>query len=53
MFGLPLFLTMSKEQRAEMFAEAVGGRRVLDRVSNPIDKPWDMRTAEQAAINGE
>ncbi|KAK4244475.1 hypothetical protein C7999DRAFT_43878 [Corynascus novoguineensis] len=52
-FGLPLFLTMPKKQRVEMSAEAFGGRRVLDRVSDFIDKPWDTRTAEQAMINGE
>ncbi|KAK4098337.1 hypothetical protein N658DRAFT_561178 [Parathielavia hyrcaniae] len=39
-FGLPLFVMMSKERRVELFQEAFGGRRVLDRVSDALDEPW-------------
>ncbi|KAK4134507.1 hypothetical protein BT67DRAFT_379454 [Trichocladium antarcticum] len=39
-YGLPLFVMMSRERRVELFAEAFGGRTVLDRVSEAIDKPW-------------
>ncbi|AEO60884.1 hypothetical protein MYCTH_2130022 [Thermothelomyces thermophilus ATCC 42464] len=51
MFGLPLFVTMSREQRVELFAGALGGRRVLDRVSDVIDGPWGKRAVNQLVVN--
>lgn len=39
-FGLPLFVVMGRERRAELFGEVFGGRRVLDRVSEVLDEPW-------------
>jgi hypothetical protein len=40
MYGLPLFMQMSRERRIELFAKDLGGRAVLDRVSEVIDEPW-------------
>ncbi|KAK3502543.1 hypothetical protein B0T13DRAFT_394557 [Neurospora crassa] len=40
LYGLPAFLMMSKDERAEKFAEIFGGRRLLDAVSGVIDEPW-------------
>jgi hypothetical protein len=31
---------MSRERRVELFGEACGGRRVLDRVSDALDETW-------------
>lgn len=40
LYGLPAFLMMSKDERAEKFAEIFGGRRLLDVVSAVVDEPW-------------
>ncbi|KAK3487607.1 uncharacterized protein B0T23DRAFT_322770 [Neurospora hispaniola] len=40
LYGLPAFLMMSKDERAEKFAEIFGGRRLLDAVSAVVDEPW-------------
>ncbi|KAL2164918.1 hypothetical protein VTH06DRAFT_214 [Thermothelomyces fergusii] len=50
-FGLPLFVLMSREQRVEMFADTFGGRRVLDRVSDVIDRPWEKHEADRPVVN--
>ncbi|KAL2153632.1 hypothetical protein VTH82DRAFT_4787 [Thermothelomyces myriococcoides] len=50
-FGLPLFIMMSKEQRVELFSDTLGGRRVLDRVSDVIDRPWREREVNQLVAN--
>ncbi|KAL2121267.1 hypothetical protein VTJ04DRAFT_5294 [Mycothermus thermophilus] len=39
-FGLPLFVRMGREMRVEMFEGVLGGRRVLDRVSDVVDQRW-------------
>ncbi|KAL2267258.1 hypothetical protein VTJ83DRAFT_4535 [Remersonia thermophila] len=39
-FGLPLFVAMSREERVEMFEDMLGGRRVLERVSDVLDQRW-------------
>ncbi|KAK3339175.1 hypothetical protein B0H65DRAFT_292439 [Neurospora tetraspora] len=40
LYGLPAFLMMSRDERAEKFAEIFGGRKLLDRVSAVVDDPW-------------
>ncbi|KAK3352650.1 hypothetical protein B0T25DRAFT_500907 [Lasiosphaeria hispida] len=40
LYGLPAFVMLTPEERVDMLARALGGRRVLDRVSEVIDKPW-------------
>ena len=40
-YGLPGFIKMSAEDRVARFAPVLGGRRVLDRVSQVIDGSWD------------
>ncbi|KAK4144561.1 uncharacterized protein C8A04DRAFT_11421 [Dichotomopilus funicola] len=40
-FGLPRFVMMSREERVELFAQMLGGRKVLDRVSDVLDGPWE------------
>ena len=49
MYGLPLFMQMPRERRIEMFAKDLGGRAVLDRVSEVIDEPW----MQGAVVDGE
>ncbi|KAH6856070.1 hypothetical protein B0I37DRAFT_333283 [Chaetomium sp. MPI-CAGE-AT-0009] len=51
MFGLPLFVTMSRERRVELFGEMLGGRRVLDRVSDALDEPWGQRAVEEGGFD--
>ncbi|KAK1749844.1 hypothetical protein QBC47DRAFT_439944 [Echria macrotheca] len=41
--GLPLFITMSRDERRVLLESSLGGRRVLDRVSDTIDKQWGPR----------
>ncbi|KAH8809050.1 hypothetical protein F5884DRAFT_677469 [Xylogone sp. PMI_703] len=38
--GLAAFVTMTREQRAAMFERILGGKRVLNRVSDLIDATW-------------
>ncbi|KAF1928133.1 uncharacterized protein M421DRAFT_64112 [Didymella exigua CBS 183.55] len=38
--GLPTFLLMEREDRAEHFQAIMGGRRILDRVSRLLDQRW-------------
>ncbi|KAK4034740.1 hypothetical protein C8A01DRAFT_38786 [Parachaetomium inaequale] len=52
-FGLPLFVMMSRERRIELFAEVLGGRRVLDRVSDVIDEPWGQRAVDGGVFDFE
>ncbi|GAB1319563.1 WW domain-containing protein [Madurella fahalii] len=40
LYGLPLFVMMSRERRLALFEEALGGRKVLERVSEALDEPW-------------
>ncbi|KAK3954476.1 hypothetical protein QBC32DRAFT_322561 [Pseudoneurospora amorphoporcata] len=40
LYGLPAFLLMSKDERAERFAEVFCGRNLLDRVGTVVDGPW-------------
>ncbi|KAL2258491.1 hypothetical protein VTK26DRAFT_8174 [Humicola hyalothermophila] len=49
--GLPLFVTMSRERRIESFQELLGGRRVLDRVSEAIDEPWGQRALGESGFD--
>ncbi|EAQ87578.1 hypothetical protein CHGG_04197 [Chaetomium globosum CBS 148.51] len=46
-FGLPCFVTMARERRVELFGELLGGRRVLDRVSDVLDEPWGQRVVDE------
>lgn len=39
-YGLPIFLRMSAQERADRFSGVLGGRRVLDRVGELIDQSW-------------
>ncbi|KAK0715562.1 hypothetical protein B0H67DRAFT_487935 [Lasiosphaeris hirsuta] len=39
-YGLPAVIMLTPEERVNMLARALGGRRVLDRVSEAIDEPW-------------
>jgi hypothetical protein len=50
-FGLPLFVMMSRERRVELFGEAFGGRRVLDRVSDVLDEPWGQPAVDEAGFD--
>jgi hypothetical protein len=50
MFGLPLFVTMARERRVELFGEVLGGRRVLDRVSDVLDEPWGQRAVDEGGF---
>lgn len=49
-FGLPLFVMMSRERRVELFEEEFGGRRVLDRVSEALDEPWGQQAVEDGSF---
>ncbi|CCC11756.1 hypothetical protein SMACR_04738 [Sordaria macrospora] len=40
LYGLPAFLMMSRDERAEKFADIFGGRRLLDRVGTLVDESW-------------
>ncbi|AEO66379.1 uncharacterized protein THITE_2077924 [Thermothielavioides terrestris NRRL 8126] len=46
-FGLPLFVMMSKERRIELFEGVFGGRRMLERVSEVIDEPWGQWAVDE------
>jgi hypothetical protein len=52
-FGLPLFVVMPRERRIELFAEVLGGRRVLDRVSDVLDEPWGQRAVDEGVFDFE
>ncbi|KAL8381679.1 hypothetical protein RB595_005794 [Gaeumannomyces hyphopodioides] len=39
-YGLPAFLRMSAQERINRFSGVLGGRRLLDRASELIDRPW-------------
>lgn len=51
LFGLPLFVTMSRARRIELFEQALGGRKVLDRVSEAIDERWAERAVGEAGFD--
>ncbi|KAK3294321.1 uncharacterized protein B0H64DRAFT_475801 [Chaetomium fimeti] len=51
MFGLPLFVSMSRERRVELFGEVLGGRGVLDRVSDALDDPWGQRAVDGGSLD--
>ncbi|KAM7198426.1 hypothetical protein V8F20_006187 [Naviculisporaceae sp. PSN 640] len=40
MYGLPLFVMMTAEERVIMFEDIFRGRRVLNRVSEVLDQDW-------------
>lgn len=42
MYGLPLFVMMPRERRVAFFEEVLGGRKILDRVSETLDEPWGV-----------
>ncbi|KAK3400039.1 hypothetical protein B0T20DRAFT_452169 [Sordaria brevicollis] len=52
LYGLPAFLLMSKDERAERFAEIFGGRRLLDRVSDAVDEQWGEGRVVEANGDG-
>ncbi|KAK3938202.1 hypothetical protein QBC46DRAFT_318066 [Diplogelasinospora grovesii] len=47
--GLPQFLSMTSDERVAMFGSLLGGRRVLDRVSQVLDAPFTPFTREARA----
>ncbi|KAL2134682.1 hypothetical protein VTI74DRAFT_11086 [Chaetomium olivicolor] len=51
LFGLPLFVTIGRERRLELFGEVFGGRRVLDRVSDVVDEPWGQRAVGEGGFD--
>ncbi|KAM7219013.1 hypothetical protein V8F06_005605 [Rhypophila decipiens] len=42
LYGLPLFVMMSAEERIVMFEDIFGGRKVLGRVSEVLDWEWEF-----------
>lgn len=52
LYGLPAFLLMSSDERADKFGEIFGGRRLLDRVSAVVDEPWGQVNVVQADNGG-
>lgn len=40
-YGLPAFVLMGGEERTRRFEALLGGRRVLRRVSQILDRPWE------------
>ncbi|EGO58957.1 hypothetical protein NEUTE1DRAFT_99149 [Neurospora tetrasperma FGSC 2508] len=52
LYGLPAFLMMSKDERAEKFAEIFGGRRLLDAVSAVVDEPWGDGNVKEVDNSG-
>ncbi|KAM7187887.1 hypothetical protein V8F33_011001 [Rhypophila sp. PSN 637] len=50
LYGLPLFVMMSLEERVVMFADIFGGRKVLERVSEVLDWEWGVRSSR--GVNG-
>jgi len=40
--GLPLFVSMSPEERLHVLGDVLGGRRLLDRASEVIDEPYSQ-----------
>ncbi|KAL2015692.1 hypothetical protein VTK56DRAFT_5027 [Thermocarpiscus australiensis] len=46
LYGLPLFVMMPQQRRIDMFNEAFGGRKVLDRVGETIDEPWGQHVVD-------
>ncbi|KAK4150518.1 hypothetical protein C8A00DRAFT_17973 [Chaetomidium leptoderma] len=52
-FGLPLFVMMSRQRRIELFEGVFCGRRMLDRVSDVIDEPWGQRAVEVGGVDPE
>jgi hypothetical protein len=40
MYGLPCFVMMEPHERMAALEDALGGRRVLERVSQALDEPW-------------
>jgi hypothetical protein len=42
---------MARERRVELFAEVLGGRRVLDRVSGVLDEPWGQRAVDEGGFD--
>lgn len=53
LYGLPLFVMMSRERRLELFERALGGRKVLDRVSEALDEPWGQRAVGEGGFHRE
>ncbi|KAK4465774.1 hypothetical protein QBC42DRAFT_303042 [Cladorrhinum samala] len=39
-YGLPCFIMMPREERIELFSDLLGGRKVLERVSQALEEPW-------------
>jgi hypothetical protein len=50
-YGLPLFVMMGREKRIELFEEVLGGRKVLDRVSEALDVPWGQRAVGESGFD--
>ncbi|KAK3318992.1 hypothetical protein B0H66DRAFT_575586 [Apodospora peruviana] len=46
MHGLPVFVTMTPEERIVMFEDVLRGRKLLNRVSEAIDEPWGQHAVE-------
>lgn len=51
-YGLPLFVMMPRERRIVLFEEVLGGRKVLDRVSEVMDEPWGQRAVDEGGLEG-
>ncbi|KAK4237334.1 hypothetical protein C8A03DRAFT_16108 [Achaetomium macrosporum] len=50
-FGLPLFVMMSRQERIRLFGELFGGRRVLERVSEVIDERWKQQPVDERSFD--
>ncbi|KAK0620176.1 hypothetical protein B0T14DRAFT_432875 [Immersiella caudata] len=48
MYGLPLFVMMEPHERVVALEDALGGRKVLDRVSQALDEPWGQNAVGHA-----
>ncbi|KAK0641753.1 hypothetical protein B0T16DRAFT_380749 [Cercophora newfieldiana] len=46
-YGLPLFVMMEPHERLTALEDPLGGRKVLDRVSEALDEPWGQHAIGQ------
>ncbi|KAK4213498.1 hypothetical protein QBC37DRAFT_387988 [Rhypophila decipiens] len=52
LYGLPLFVMMSAEERIVMFEDIFGGRKVLEWVSEVLDWEWGVRSRGVNGLDG-
>jgi hypothetical protein len=53
LYGLPLFVMMEPHERATALEDALGGSRVLGRVSEALDEPWGQHAVGQGLEVGD